>query len=196
MNLKTANITRVPSSGEVSETTYVLVAGSTLPNHGQFASLTTLLALDTGLAQYNMGAVGGAGGGWRHRGARISFGGTGADNSTYSVKIYASMAAESGQRTLRLLGTVAVTLSATVGASGLLLDSTSHRIADTITWTESAFYTAERAAYGIAAASAFSPGSDLEAVLDIVDCLGASELIFDFDMTGATGGVLFVEGWT
>lgn len=197
MGLKSANVTRLPASGVVAEATYILIAGDTLPKHGQFASITALLGLDSGLLSYDLGSVGGNGGGWRHRGVRFVFGGTGADNSQIKFKIYAAFATGSGQRILRLLGEVTATLSATVGAAGLLFDADTIRVADTIAWIESAWYTAERAANGVAAASAYSPGSDLEAVLDIADVLGASEVIIDSDLqANATGAVVLAEGWT
>lgn len=195
--LRNANISRLPASGVVALTAYALVAGTTLPKHYQFGSLALLQAVDAGLQTYVMGSVGNAGGGWRHRGLRLSFAGTGNENSQCLHKVYAVFAAEGGQRVVRLLGEVTVTYSATVGAEGLLADANTVRIADGISWSESAWYTAERAANGIAAASAFSPGSDLEGVLTIADCLGCSEILIDTDLqANATGAVVFAEGFT
>lgn len=196
MTLSTANTKRMPASGVMALTTYALVAGTTLPKHGQFASREALQAVSADLQIYSLGAIGGDGGGWRHRGAHLAFGGTGAEDSTFKLYLYASFAAGNGQRTLRPLGELTCTLSATTGASGLLLDGATYRIVDTISFSPHAWYTAARAAVGAAAAAAYSPGSDLEAVLTFGDLLGAAEIVIDPDMTGATGAVVFVEGFT
>lgn len=192
--LLSQNVKRLPETGLNDSTAYQL----SVPASGWYTDLAAVKTDADKAMVYPMGAVGGEGGGTRRRALTLQFFGTGADDSQIKYKIYAAKASTSGQRYLEYLGEVTATLSAVVGAAGLPAETTSHRFADAITWTESAYYTALRTLLGVNAAMALSPGSNAgPATLMLEDVGPCSEIIIDVDLqTNATGAGVLIEGWT
>lgn len=192
--LLSQNVKRLPETGLNDSSAYQL----SVPTHGWYASLAAVQTDANKAMVYPMGAVGGEGGGSRRRGVALQFFGTGNDDSQIKYNIYVSRASTSGQRCLHLLGEVLATLSTVVGAGDLPAESTSHRFADTITFTESAFYTALRTLLGVNAAMVLSPGSNAGAALLVLEDIGpGAEIIIDVDLqANATGAGVLIEGWT
>jgi len=128
-----------------------------------------------------------------HRGARLSFFGTGADNSTFDYKVWLVRRSVKGSAftavELVLLGNGTATLSASVGVDGDVVDD-SERMADTLTWSKVSATTIENALGD--ASDVRSPADNTPAEL-IINCGGAAGIIVEFNMTGATSGNCLIE---
>ncbi len=197
--LESSNIRRLPAADAAAplatSASYLITNTATK----LWANLKALTDLGASIQVMPMGVPGNVGGGRRYRGARLRFFGAGADNSTFSVRIYSVqyIQATGGSDPavfLTLLGTVDVTLSAGVGATGLPLISTD-RIGDTLVWSEDADYTAELTALGSASPSRVN-GTDTPATLRLPDVGDAGALLFDFDLGTATGAGVLAESIT
>ncbi len=138
----------------------------------------------------------------RYRSVKITPFGVGADNSTFDFKVWAVHRSFSGINgaTLdyekRLLCTVTATLGASVGvaASGI---TSANRLADTLSApTVTSYCTKMVAAFGGLAPSVHSPADDSSACLFIPELGNASDIIVEFDMTGATSGNCLIERGT
>lgn len=187
--LESSNIKRLPATGTGGAAAYVI----TNPASKLWANLKALT--DLGALVLPMGVPGNQGGGRRYRGARLRFFGTGADDSTFAVRIYSAQFIESSGDSpgvyLQLLGTLTVTLSTAVGGTGLALADT-ERFADALSWSQDADYTAELTAQG-SASPTVTAVSETPATFRMPDVGGAGALVFDIDFTGATGGGVLGE---
>lgn len=135
--------------------------------------------------------------------AKVFFTGTGADNSTFNVTVYGKIqtAALSSDATdtaflLFKMGVANVTLSTLTGPSSSNLITTSHRVADTITWTASDPFSTIALENSASTGTTYSPADNTPAYIAFSYLAGASELVFDFDMSSATGGMAFVQAGT
>jgi len=130
--------------------------------------------------------------------AKILFAGTGADNSTYSVRLYAKVGIEQSSEntdvayTLALMGTADITLSTLTGptASTLLAGI---RIADTVVWTPADPFSTIALANGADTGTAYSPANNTPAYLILPYLGGAFEVVTDYDMGTATGGITMLQ---
>jgi hypothetical protein len=147
----------------------------------------------------------------RYRSVIVRPFGRGADNSAFTLRVWArrrtaivagspgdtyssARAATAADGSLMKLGTVVCTLSAGVGkANGTL--TASDRVADTLVWTPETYWTNLETAFGQTLV-AHSPGSDKPGELIIPDVAGVEELIFEPTMTSATLANLLVERQT
>ena len=109
----------------------------------------------------------------------LQFFGAGSDNQTYDVRIIGwALSADAATYIPTTLAFITCTLSATVGATGLMLVSTD-RLVDTITLATGFLTT------GVVEVT--SPTLDIPAHV-VLDPRGFSKIQLDFDMTGATNG--------
>jgi len=128
-------------------------------------------------------------GGEAGRGVRLRFYSDGAENATASYRIYAMngvVNTPNGQPVefvLNLLGSGTLTIGATTGVDGAIVDD-AYRWVDTATWTKEAAATAMFDAMNAPDAQAYSPAGDAIAFLQIPDLAGAPWLVIDID--GAT----------
>lgn len=140
----------------------------------------------------------------RFRGVEITFYGAGSATQTYAYKVWAVRRGLSGingtlkDYEIQLYCSGTVTLGTTTGSLTTGPGATtSNLIADTITLDAAeAFTTKAVAAYGGTAPLVFSPGSNGMARLYIPDLGNSSDIIVEFDMTGATSGNCYIERGT
>jgi hypothetical protein len=144
---------------------------------------------------YSMGPASGK----RYRGVTITFFGAGSATQTYDYKIWSirrGLSAPGGvsvdyEKILYCSGTA--TLGTQTGAVSNGGIRTTDLIADTLTVTASAYATKTVSAYGGVAPFVFSPGSNGIARLYVPELGNSSEIIVEFDMTGATSGNCLIE---
>lgn len=140
----------------------------------------------------------------RHRGVTIVPFGRGADNATFTYRLYGvrgtqlrdSVSAENQGLDVSLLllldGTI--TLSTLTGvATGLI--TTSDRMADTITPTKSAYLEHLETVFG-QEVTVFSPADNTPAEIAIPDAFNFSDLVFETALGTATGANALVEKYT
>lgn len=140
---------------------------------------------------------------WAHL---IPFG-EGADNSTFDYRLWLVFAEHSENDHLDslhlvLAGSGSITLCATLGASGGLVGA-GQRYADAITWATATESTTPKgegerlwAGRGAMEPTVYSPGGDLRCGLTIGDTGRADGLIFETDLTGATGANALIAAGT
>ena len=137
--------------------------------------------------------------------------GRGADNSAFTLRVWArrrtaidagkpgpvhssARARDAADGSIIKLGSLVCTLSAATGvANGTL--GTSDRMCDTLAWTVDPYWTTLEACFGQYLA-VHSPGSNAPGELIIPDIGGIEELIFEPTMTSATLANLLVERQT
>ncbi len=134
------------------------------------------------------------------RGWKIQFFGVGADNTTFSAKLWGvdfTQSVEGGERiptdyVLTEWGSVAVTLGteAVVGTAAAV--SSTAVYADTLVYTAATACTNAEAAYGLGTTTAYSPADNNTACL-FVPNFPFHGLIIDFDLTGATSANAVVQ---
>jgi hypothetical protein len=140
--------------------------------------------------------------GKRYRSVMITFFGAGSATQTFDYKVWSIRRGFSSpdgvpldyEKLLWCSGTA--TLGSTAGAVSSGGIRTTDLIADTLTVTVSAYATKTVAAYGGVAPSVHSPGSNGIARLYIPDLGNSSDIIVEFDMTGATSGNCLIERGT
>lgn len=183
-----------------TQTAYVITGG------GRYAAS----AFDPG-GTLNDGATGRVVAVGSFKGARITFFGLGADNSTFTYRVYlvkrskdSSAASGLGGGVTRLYCTGTATLSALTGEGAQTATAgvrSTERLADTLTKTLATSSTTPKGSgatveksSSASAADLYSPGSDAEAAyLEINDLQDADGIYIDFDLTGATGANALVE---
>jgi len=137
--------------------------------------------------------------------AIITFCGTGADNATFDVRLWARIGIEGsdGQGDpayfLQYIGVASCILSSMTGVAGSTYLPTTVRIVDTITWTPATTattpagnYTDLCTALGTTTGTV-SNGSNTPASLILPLAAECNGIMLDFDMTGATGGNAFIQ---
>jgi hypothetical protein len=128
--------------------------------------------------------------------------GTGNDNTTFAYRVWRVKFSDgatlggSGRPVavhLDLLGSGVATLSAASLATNDELATSPERLADTLTWAIATSSTTPKGlgdtletVHGVDAA-AYSPADDTPARLVIPDCFDADGIVFETDLTGATG---------
>lgn len=171
----------------------------TLPASGQYASKAALEAVNANLKIFWLGSVGDESGGKRLRGARFIPFGTGANNDSFVMRIYAvhllggSGNGQAGPIELKLLATVTCTHGNALGiASGMFSDS--ERIVDTISISKSAYLTALEAQLGLSnGAGAYSPADDTQACFWIPDFGNAAGFVIDTDLGSGTAANFLIQ---
>lgn len=126
----------------------------------------------------------------------VSFYGTGDANDAFDCRIYGEYgisAATPGstrgpttESTLVLLGTATATLGTATGASGATIVPAASLIADTISWSASAFLLAAETAFSEGASGVASPADNTQAFLFLPCLARCSSLLFEFDATTGT----------
>lgn len=185
----------------VTATTYVLAAG-----------MYTLTSLQTALGYAPaIFPLGKATPGDRRRGCELKAIGTGADNSTLEMRLWQVKWATPDLATdsptdleLALLGTLAATLSTSVGAaaSGVSVLST-ERLADTYTWTPANASTTPRGISDLLMAG-YGGGLSLDATPDMANApgraflwdAGCGDLLVEIKCGTATSGNVILEATT
>ncbi len=136
----------------------------------------------------------------------LAFGGSGANNATITgVHVYAMTpcyeyaSATPGANPalidyeLNDLGIFVPTLASGPAGIGGATSATATRMADTLTFTESAAYTAIQTAYGIADVQTYNPADDANVAFAIIPTLGwCTGLVFDWDLGTATSGFVLI----
>lgn len=124
--------------------------------------------------------------------------GTGADNSTLSVRVWAYSPSGSSSGYVTCVGEIAATLGTLFGSSSTAISST-NRIADGVTFALSSTSSSPTGPWTeiysslAAEAATYSPANNTSAYIVLPELGSATYLIFDFDMTGATSGNVAVE---
>lgn len=139
----------------------------------------------------------------RYRAVVISPFGVGSDNTTFDFKVWAvhrgfrNVNGEVLDYEKRLICTCTATLSATLGVASTYGPTSANRLVDTISApTITSYATKMCAAYGGQTPSVHSPADDSQACLFIPELGNASDIIVEFDMTGATSGNCLIERGT
>lgn len=192
---KSLNQVRYLSGSGQTTTSYAI----TLPASGQYSGLAALTTLNANLFFFSMGELGDASGGDRYRGLRILPFGTGANNDTFSFRVYAvhflggEGNGQQGPIELKLLATNACTFGNATGIIGGMF-STSERIVDTAVMTKSAYLTALESAMTLSTgAGAYSPADDTQAAIWIPECGNAAGIVIDSVMTGSNAGNYLIQ---
>lgn len=171
----------------------------TLPASGQYASKAALEAVDANLKIFWLGSVGDESGGKRFRGARFTPFGTGANDDSFVMRIYAvhllggSGNGQAGPIELKLLATVTCTHGNDQGiASGMF--SNVEQIVDTISISKSAYLTALESSLGLTTgAGAYSPADDTQGCFWIPDFGNAAGFVIDTDLGSGTAANALVQ---
>lgn len=140
--------------------------------------------------------------GKRYRGVEITFFGTGTAATTFDYKVWVvrrGFASTNGAQTdyeksLFCSGTATLGSTAGVATTGGIL--TTDKMCDTLTVTTAAYGTATVGAYGGVAPWVYSPGGNGCARLFITELGNASDIIVEYDMTGATSANCLIERGT
>jgi len=136
----------------------------------------------------------------RFRGVEITFFGSGSATQTFDYKVWGvkrgfpNINGTQVDYELLLICAGTATLGSTAGAatSGSIL--TTDLIAHTLSLpTISSYGAAISSAYSAASPMVYSPGSNGMGRLYIPDCGNSSDIIVEFDMTGATSGNCLIE---
>lgn len=144
----------------------------------------------------------GPGYGARYRSVIIYPFGVGADNTTFDFKVWAVYRSYGNTNgdvldyEKRLICTVSATLGSTAGVA-LTGPTSANKLVDTLSApTVSAWATKMVAAFGGVAPSVHSAADQSQAALFIPELGNASDIIVEFDMTGATSGNCLIERGT
>lgn len=137
--------------------------------------------------------------------AMVTFCGVGADNTTFSVRLWARIGLSNSDGAndpayfLQYIGLAACTLSAMTGVAGSTVLPATERVVDTITWTPASTATTPAGNYTDlctalgATTGTVSNGSDTPATLILPLAAECQGIVCDFDMTGATSGNAFIQ---
>lgn len=173
------------------------------------SSMTDGRVLESGLPAGVIRIPVGASNGERFRSVIVRPFGQGADNSQFTVRLWAHRrtGAVAGRQSaprdpmevtrtsidgsVIKMGELVCTLGTCTGvANGVI--GTGYRFADTVAWTPSTWWLALESGFG-ATAGAYSPGNNTPGEFIIPDCFGVEEIIAEFTMTTATSANLLVE---
>jgi hypothetical protein len=185
----------LPGAGQVT-TAYAL----TVPADGQFDSLAAITAVNANLRVVPLGRVGDTATASPARGVRIVPFGRGADNDTFTTRVYAvhctSEAGFNGPCEVHLLATLTVTLGNATGdgASGSTLFGSSDRLADTVSVSKDSYLTALESAFGLSSgAVVYSPANNTQASVWFPDLGNADGILFDTDLGSGSGANFLIQ---